>query len=137
MFAFSRCRQRRDNAGREGMQKEESHLISSHLAPFGSWRVQLSKSIPELLRGHQTQHRQNPRSFLPPKEEQLAYIPAPGTAPSTAMTGPQPCWGGQWSGPGTVPGVTADTTALVSSGSELRQPSPRPSGTQWRQSSQG
>lgn len=55
---------------------------SAHLAPFGSQRAQLSKSIPELPRVHGDQPIHHPN------EEKLIYIPTAGTTYSLAMNDP-------------------------------------------------
>lgn len=95
---------------------------SAHLAPFGSQRAQLNKSIPELLKVHRDQPIRHPN------EEKLIYIPTAGTTYNVAMSDPQPCLDEHRAGSGTMPraGVTAMDHRPVKSGSDVRRPQ-RPS----------
>lgn len=117
---------------------------SSHLAPFGSWRAQLSKSIPELPRGCRDQPGQK-GAFTALMKNSSFMFPSQAQAPSVAVNDPQPLvtaprgWAAEPSQrrcPG--PESLLQTTAPVKSGGDLRRPpSLRPSGTHRRRSSQG
>lgn len=130
-----KCRQGRD-AERGG---------SSHLAPFGSWRAQLSKSIPELSGGCRHQPRLKGALTALTKNSPFMFLSQAQPPHSVAVSDPQPLvtapqgWAAepaQARCPG--PGSLLRTTAPVKSGGDLRRPpSPRPSGTHWRRSSQG
>lgn len=91
---------------------------SAHLAPFGSQRAQLSKSIAELPKVHKDQPIHHPN------KEKLIYIPTAGTTYSVVMNDPQPCLDEHRAGSGTMPraGVTAMDHRPVKSVSDVRRP---------------